>query len=124
MSIFGNKKIDKKEKKDGAPKKHRARTTKLGEGVAHEIVRAPWFSEKALMATENGVYTFAVPARATKADVASAIKEIYNVEARKVHIVNLHGKPKSMRTKRGTGYRAARRKAYVYLNKGDSIQFA
>lgn len=124
MSIFGNKKIEKKEKKEGVAKKRRARTSKLAAGVAHEIVHAPWFSEKALMATENGVYTFAVPARATKAEIASAIKEIYNVEARKVHIVNLHGKPKAMRTKRGTGYRAARRKAYVYLNKGDTIQFA
>ncbi len=123
MALFGNKKIDKKEKKVDAAKKHRTRTSKLQSGVAHEIVRAPWFSEKALMATERSVYTFAVPSRATKADIASAIKEIYNVDARKVRIVNLPGKPKSMRTKRGTGYRAARRKAYVYLNKGDTIQF-
>lgn len=121
MAIFGTKKT---EKKDVAAKKRRARTTKLGAGVAHEIVRAPWFSEKALMATEKGVYTFAVPPRATKAEIAAAVKEVYNVEPRKVRIVNLPSKPKAMRTKRGTGYRAARCKAYVYLNAGDSIQFA
>jgi large subunit ribosomal protein L23 len=120
MAIFGDK---KKENKEKVTRKHRARTTKLGAGVAHEIVRAPWFSEKALMATEKGVYTFAVPPRATKAEIAAAVKEVYNVEPHKIRIVNLPSKPKAMRTKRGIGYRAARCKAYVYLNAGDTIQF-
>lgn len=121
MALFGT---TKKEKEEHTAKKHRARTSKLQSGVAHEIIRAPWFSEKALIITEKGVYTFAVPARATKAAIAGAIKEIYKVEPRKIRIVNLPGKPKALRTKRGTGYRAARRKAYVYLNAGDTIQFA
>lgn len=121
MALFGTK---KKEKKDKVVLKHRARTSKLQSGVAHEIIRAPWFSEKALIATEKGVYAFAVPERATKAQIADAIKEIYHVEPRKIRIVNLPGKPKAMRTKRGVGRRAARRKAYVYLNSGDTIQFA
>jgi large subunit ribosomal protein L23 len=92
-------------------------------GVAHEIIRAPWFSEKALILTEKGVYTFEVTSRATKAQIAGAIKEIYKVDARKIRVVNLPAKKKAMRTKRGTGTRAARRKAYVYLNAGDTIQF-
>lgn len=91
--------------------------------MAHEIIRAPWFSEKALIMTEKGVYTFDVPTSATKAHIAGAIKEIYKVEPRKIRIVNLPAKSKTMRTKRGVGVRASRRKAYVYLNKGDSIQF-
>ncbi|HVB19881.1 MAG TPA: 50S ribosomal protein L23, partial [Candidatus Paceibacterota bacterium] len=103
---------------------HRARAMKHGDGGAHEVIRAPWFSEKALIVTEKSVYTFAVSSRATKTSVAGAIKEIYNVEPKCVRIVNLPGKPKAMRTKRGVGTRAARRKAYVYLNAGDSIQFA
>ena len=121
MSIFGNK---KKETKEKIAHKHRARTTKLVAGTAHEIIRAPWFSEKALIATEKGVYTFAVSPRATKAEIASAFKEIYKVEPRTIRIVNVSGKRKAMRTKRGEGSRAARRKAYVYLNKGETIQFA
>ena len=124
MALFGTKKAAKTEKADKAVKARRARTSKLQSGVAHEIIRAPWFSEKALLSTEKGVYTFAVPARATKAAIASAIKEIYNVDPRKIRIVNLPGKPKTMRTKRGEGVRASRRKAYVYLNAGDSIQFS
>ena len=121
MAIFGTKKEVKKEK---VIRKHRAHTAPNKEGMAHEVIRAPWFSEKALIMTEKGIYTFAVPQRATKASIASAIKEIYKVEPCKIRIVNLPGKPKAMRTKRGVGYRAARRKAYVYLNAGDTIQFS
>jgi ribosomal protein L23 len=121
MAIFGTK---KKEKKEKVAVKRVARATAPTHGVAHEIVRAPWFSEKALIATEKGVYAFAVPTRATKAEIAGAIKEIYNVSPRQIRIVNLPAKKKAMRTKRGVGVRAARRKAYVYLNAGDSIQFA
>ncbi len=121
MALFGNK---KKEKKEASVKHRHARTTASAHGIAHEVIRAPWFSEKALIATEKGIYTFAVPSRATKAQVAGAIKEIYAVTPRSVRIVNLPGKVKTMRTKRGVGQRAARRKAYVYLNPGDTIQFA
>ncbi len=121
MAIYGKKK--KETKKADAPR-HRARTTAPVGGIEHEIIRAPWFSEKALIATEKGVYAFEVSLRATKADIAGAIKEIYKVEPRKIRTMNVKGKPKAMRTKRGTGMRSARRKAYVYLNAGDSIQFA
>jgi large subunit ribosomal protein L23 len=123
MAIFGTTQ-NKKAKKDKVVQKHRARTTKLVHGSAHEIIRAPWFSEKALLVTDKGVYVFEVLPRATKAEVASAIKEIYNVEPRAVRIANLPEKKKAMRTRRGEGSRAARTKAYVYLNAGDSIQFA
>ena len=124
MALFGTTKKVKKEKKEKAARPHRARTTASMNGIAHEVIHAPWFSEKALIATEKGVYTFEVSPRATKALIAGAIKEIYNVAPRKVRIVNLPAKKKAMRTKRGVGTRAARRKAYVYLNAGDSIQFA
>ncbi len=125
MSIFGTKKVNKKDKtaKTDA-KKGVARAKMSADGFAHEIIRAPWFSEKALIITEKGVYTFDVPKSATKAHIAGAIKEIYKVEPCKIRIVNLPAKRKAMRTKRGVGVRAARRKAYVYLNKGDTIQFA
>lgn len=124
MALFGTKKVNKKEKIAKADaKKHVARAKISAGGVAHDIIRAPWFSEKALIATEKGVYTFGVSTRATKAEIAGAIKEIYKVEARNIRIVNLPAKKKAMRTKRGVGVRTARRKAYVYLNTGETIQF-
>lgn len=121
MALFGNK---TKEKKAKTAVKRAARASSTKNGAAHEIIRAPWFSEKALLSTEKGVYAFEVPRRATKASVAGAIKEIYNVSPRDVRIVNLPAKRKALRTKRGWGVRASRRKAYVYLNAGDTIQFA
>lgn len=121
MAIFNSK--TKKEKKAGVAKVVHTRASKPAAGTAHDIIHAPWFSEKALIMTEKGVYTFEVPPRATKAAIAGAIKEIYNVEPRKVRVVNLPAKKKAMRTKRGIGTRAARTKAYVYLNAGDTITF-
>ncbi|MDO8624392.1 MAG: 50S ribosomal protein L23 [bacterium] len=91
---------------------------------SHDILIAPWFSEKALIQTERGVYTFAVPKNANKYEIAKAIKEVYSVTPRAVRIVNMPGKSVSMRSRRGVAKRAARRKAYVYLKKGETIQFA
>ena len=122
MALFSNKK-EVKTKSEKSARVHHARAQKLKDGVAHEIIRAPWFSEKSLIITEKGIYTFEVPKRSTKAEIASAIKEIYNVEPRAIRIVNLPPKRKAMRTKRGFGTRAARRKAYVYLNAGETISF-
>jgi len=121
MAIFGDKKKEKKEK-DAV--KHHAHATVSIHGAAHDIIRAPWFSEKAFLSTEKGVYAFEVGPRATKPEIAGAIKEIYNVMPKAIRIVNLPGKSKAMRTRRGIGQRAARTKAYVYLNAGDTIQFA
>jgi ribosomal protein L23 len=123
MALF-EKKTAKKEKSEKVATVTHARTRHTAHGAAHDIIRAPWFSEKALLATEKGVYAFSVPADATKADIAGAIKEIYKVTPKKVRIVNLPGKPKAMRTRRGDGMRATRHKAYVTLNAGDTIQFA
>ena len=124
MALFGKKKETKEKKAPASPKTRKARQAKLADGIAHEIIRAPWFSEKALIVTDKGVYTFDVSTRATKSQIAGAIKEIYKVEPCKIRIVNLPAKRKAMRTKRGIGTRAARCKAYVYLNAGDTIQFA
>ncbi len=125
MALFGDSKKPKAKKaKDEKVRKHSARRASLTEGMAHEIIRAPWFSEKALLATEHGMYAFEIPADATKAQIAGAVKEIFDVEPRKIRIVRLPGKRKNLRTRRGEGVRAARHKAYVYLAKGDTIQFA
>lgn len=123
MAIFG-KKISGKQERKTETRIHRARARMSTDGAAHDIIRAPWFSEKALVMTEKSVYVFDVRARADKSDIAGAIKEIYNITPSKIRIVNLPAKRKNLRTKRGVGKRSARRKAYVYLNAGDSIQLA
>lgn len=94
------------------------------DGRLSNVLKAPWLSEKALISTEAGVYVFEVPASATKPDVAAAVESIFKVTPRQVRMVNLPAKRKALRTRRGMGKQAARHKAYVYLKKGDTIQFA
>ena len=121
MALFASS--TKKEKKGKAAATH-ARATKLVDERAHEVIRHPWYTEKALIATERGVYTFAVSDSADKAHIAAAIKEIYGVAPRQIRVVNMPGKRVSKRTRQGKATRASRRKAYVYLNAGDKIEFA
>lgn len=125
MALFGN---TKKTAIAKAPKVKKVRkpvaeTKKALDGRLERVIRAPWLSEKALIATEKGVYVFAVPADATKTDVKDAIELIYKVRPRKVTMVNLPAKKVALRTRRGTGSRARRHKAYVHLKKGETIAF-
>lgn len=121
MAIFGK---NKKQEAGSSKQTKTARAHKLPAGRSDEVILAPWFSEKALIGTDKGVYVFSIPRTATKAHIATAIKEIYKVTPRKVNIVNLPGARVSMRKRQGTATRARRRKAYVYLAPGETIQFA
>lgn len=120
MAKFGNSKKQEK----AVVAKAKASKTPFTDGREHDTLIAPWFSEKALIGTEKGVYVFHVSPRATKHDVAKAIVVVYKVTPKKVRMVNLPAKKVSMRTRRGHGTRAARSKAYVYLKKGETINLA
>jgi large subunit ribosomal protein L23 len=123
MAIFGTS--TKKERKAAKPAAVRAaRDVKDADGRLALVLERPWLSEKALIGTEKGVYVFEIPPRATKKDVARAVEKEYQVVPVKVNVVNLPGKKVSLRTRRGHGTKSVRRKAYVYLAAGQSIQFA
>ncbi len=128
MALFSStpKKVTKKAKVAGTPGVHPVRAKALArlDGRLSQVLKAPWFSEKALIGTENGVYVFQVPADANKHEVAAAIEKFYSVVPVKVRMANLPAKSVSLRSRRGTGTRARRHKAYVYLKKGDSISLA
>lgn len=125
MALFSN------DKKTTKAKKAKSETRNWGRGILPvgddrlaNILKRPWFSEKALISSENGVYVFEVSPSATKIDVANAIIAAYKVTPMKVRMVNLPAKKVSLRTRRGVGTRARRHKAYVYLKAGDTITFA
>jgi large subunit ribosomal protein L23 len=122
MPLFSKNKKESKQQSDAAMKK--LGKTKVDDGRHHSVLKAPWLSEKALIGTENGVYVFEVPPAATKYEIAAAVEAIYKVTPRQIRVANLPAKKKALRTRRGFGVRAARHKAYVYLKKGDTIQFA
>lgn len=123
MALFTSDK--KKTKKAATPKVARkAGEVKDDSGRLESVLKAPWLSEKAFIGTDKGVYVFEVPSSATKTQIKAAVEKIYKVVPRRVNIVNLPAKRKPMRRKRGFGMRAAHTKAYVYLEKGETITFA
>ncbi|MBI3573963.1 50S ribosomal protein L23 [Candidatus Kaiserbacteria bacterium] len=129
MALFGSKKnIEKKaEPKAKAEKKSapvsQASSAAVAKNLAGVLVR-PRITEKAANMTASNVYTFDIAKGATKKDVAAAVRAFYKVTPVKVNVVNTPAKRVRMRRKRGFGKTTAPRKAYVYLKKGDEIQFA
>ena len=82
-------------------------------------LRAPHISEKAARLAEHNQYVFAVAPTATKADVRSAVEEMFGVQVKQVNLVNTKGKVKSFRSRAGS--RQGKRKAYVRLADGQTI---
>ncbi len=117
-TVAGKKPVSKQ---TSATKKKVEVTRALRARAAQTLI-APWMSEKALIGTDSGIYVFAIPRAATKQDVAHAIEVVYKVTPRSIRITNLPGKRVSRRTRSGSATRPRRRKAYVYLTKGDTIQ--
>lgn len=119
MALFTTSK--KNTKSGAAPSTPKTKALAREDGRLSDVLKAPWFSEKALIGTERGVYVFQVPADATKPEVAAAIEKFYKVTPVKIRMANLPAKTVSLRTRRGIGTRARRHKAYVYLKKGDTL---
>lgn len=89
----------------------------------------PHLSEKAYQTSSTGTYVFNVPVDAAKTEVAALVENKYNVRVKSVNILNKKGKKarsirigQANRAKRVYGTRPATKKAYVHLQKGDTIQ--
>lgn len=85
----------------------------------YNVLRAPLISEKTARLQESNQYVFEVAQNATKADVKAAVEQLFSVQVKAVNVVNLKGKTKAFRQKNGT--RSNKRKAYVRLGEGQSI---
>jgi large subunit ribosomal protein L23 len=90
------------------------------------ILVTPRATEKAYGQTRQNTYVFDVPMTANKNDIAAAVAEQYDVEVKGVKTLVQSGK--SVRYSRGknrypgTTTRKDRKKAYVTLAEGSSIQ--
>jgi large subunit ribosomal protein L23 len=85
------------------------------------IIKRPRITEKASMKAERNVYAFDVASTATKKTIAMATKELYNVTPVKVRVVTIPSKQVFVRGK--WGVKGGGKKAYVYLKKGETIEF-
>lgn len=88
---------------------------------AHTLLR-PRITEKATFIADKGVYAFEIDSKATKKDVADAVKTYFEVTPLKVRIVKNPSKRVVIRGKRGI--KPGVKKAYVYLKAGDKINLA
>ncbi len=89
--------------------------------VAHTAVAQPRITEKSTLLSEKHVYTFNVSPRANKQEVSAFIRAKYNVVPTKVRVVTIAAQKTFVRGRRGM--KAGGKKAYVYLRKGDTIDF-
>jgi large subunit ribosomal protein L23 len=140
MAIF--KKETKEEKKEVAEKtvkaktpaekkpfhvrkrKGRRQTTKsLYSTSLEKVLLRPRITEKATDVTSKGIYVFEVAVDATKKDVEKAVTKYYKVTPRKVNLVKILPKKRTNRRTRQVGLSAKGKKAYVFLKKGDTIEF-
>lgn len=85
------------------------------------VIRSPRITEKATQIAEHNVYTFDVAVSATKNEIKEAVKVLYKVNPRRINVITIHKRNVVVRGKRGT--ENGGRKAMVYLNKGDKIEF-
>ena len=86
------------------------------------VLRAPHVSEKSTRVSEHNQYVFTVAQDATKADVKSAVEQMFDVSVVSVNMANIKGKLKTFRSR--PGRKANLRKAYVRLADGQSIDVA
>jgi large subunit ribosomal protein L23 len=83
------------------------------------VLRAPKVSEKTARLAESNQYVFEVAKTATKSDVKAAIEHLFNVKVLAVNVANIKGKSKAFRQR--AGRRSDKRKAYVRLAEGQTL---
>lgn len=89
-----------------------------------ELKVIPRMSEKSYQQSQNGMYVFNVPAKASKQQIADAVAKQFDVTVVTVNVMIAKGKVKQSYRKGGrpvTGKRRDVKKAYVRLAEGNSI---
>ena len=84
---------------------------------AYQIIIRPWITEEATSLTEQNQYVFEVALEANKIQIRKAIEELFDVQVGSVTTMNVKGKLRRRRTRRGIteGYTKTRKKAIVTL---------
>lgn len=85
----------------------------------YDLIKKPIITEKATMASENGAVVFQVAMDATKPQIKEAVEAVFGVKVKAVNTSILKGKEKKFRGR--PGVRSDRKKAYVTLEEGNTI---
>ena len=85
----------------------------------YDLIKKPIITEKATMASENGAVVFQVAMDATKPQIKEAIEAVFGVKVKAVNTVIAKGKVKKFKGR--PGERSDKKKAYVTLEEGNTI---
>jgi large subunit ribosomal protein L23 len=85
----------------------------------YDLIKKPVITEKATMASEAGAVVFEVAMSATKPQIKEAVESVFGVKVTAVNTVVTKGKVKKFRGR--PGERSDRKKAYVTLAEGNTI---
>ncbi|MEN9921477.1 MAG: hypothetical protein RLZZ517_455 [Candidatus Parcubacteria bacterium] len=129
MAIFGKKEETKKKsapkkvasKKKAAPKAVAKKDIKTTSADLTWVLIKPRITERAAILSEKKVYVFQVAAKANRKQIAEAIKIKFGVAPVKVNTVIT--KPKKVVRSGRWATKPEFKKAYVYLNPADTIEF-
>lgn len=89
----------------------------------YKVILGAHISEKAsVIADEVNQFAFKVAKDATGPEIKEAVEKIYDVEVKKVSVMNVKGKVK--RSWRGASRKPNWKKAYVSLAAGHDIDFS
>jgi large subunit ribosomal protein L23 len=88
----------------------------------YDLIKKPVITEKATMASENGAVVFNVKMEATKPQIKEAVEAVFGVKVKAVNTTITKGKAKRFRGR--PGERSDRKKAYVTLVEGNSIDIS
>ena len=124
MAIFAKK--EKKTEKKAAPKKKvvakkSVSNKKTTSADLTWVLIKPRITERAAVLSEKKVYVFEVADKANKKQIKEAITKKFDVVPVKINTVIT--KPKAVIRRGRKGFKAGFKKAYVYLNQSDTIEF-
>lgn len=123
MAIFGKKekKSTTAKKKVAAKKETSKKEIKTTSADLTWVLIKPRITERAAVLSEKKVYVFQVDQKANKRQISEAIKIKFGVAPVKVNTVV--AKPKAVVRRGRVATKAGFKKAYVYLNQSDTIEF-
>lgn len=85
----------------------------------YDLIKKPVITEKATMASEAGAVVFEVAMDATKPQIKAAVEGVFGVKVKAVNTTITKGKSKRFRGR--AGERSDKKKAYVTLEEGNTI---
>lgn len=94
-------------------------TVKVSAERMYEVIRRPVVTEKSTLASEHNQVTFEVPLDATKPEIKAAVEAVFKVKVKAINTLRHKGKVKRFRGQ--VGKRSDRKKAFVTLQEGHSI---